>query len=308
MLLFLLAVACVHHVPAPGSAPTSAPDAGPASTSDVTVCWVEYATGSLPHGTAVAHGALRQDVESTQSGLLFKSSLGNWLIDGGQAADVKAELKDVKGLAGLIIHQAAAGWTVRATPAQALLAAGVGEGQLAGAIPTHAHFDHLGGLLDLGVPVLLPQAEIDLAKAVVAGEGFGVLPREAVALLPRAKPLAWTGGPVLYWDESFDLYGDGTVVLFPLPGHTPGSLGVRVRVPSRPGTELLLVGDTVWVREGYEQREPKGWLAAGFDDDADLNDQQIGKLWQLHQARPDLHILPAHDRRAWVEAFGVPGC
>ena len=308
MLLSLLVVACVHHIPDPGAAAAGAVDPEPSATSDVTVCWLEFATGSLPPGTAVAHGALHKNVDSTQSGLLFKSSLGNWLVDGGQAADVKAELKDVKGLAGLFIHQAAAGWTVEATPAQALLRAGVAAGQLTGVIPTHAHFDHLGGLLDLGVPVLLPQAEIDLAQAVVAGSGFGVLPREAAALLPRAKPLAWTGGPVLYWDRSYDLYGDGTVVLFPLPGHTPGSLGVRVRVPSRPGTELLLVGDTVWVREGYEQREPKGWLAAGFDADGDVNDSQIAKLWQLHQARPDLHILPAHDRRAWAEAFGVPGC
>ena len=89
MLLSLLVVACVHHIPDPGAAAAGAVDPEPSATSDVTVCWLEFATGSLPHGTAVAHGALHKNVDSTQSGLLFKSSLGNWLVHGGQAADVR---------------------------------------------------------------------------------------------------------------------------------------------------------------------------------------------------------------------------
>ena len=308
MLLLLLAVACVHHIPEPAPIAAAPIDPDPNPGSDVTVCWLEYATGTLPHGIAVAHGALKSNPQSTQSGILLKSARGNWLIDGGQAADVKEELKEVKGLPGLFIHQAAAGWTVISTPADALRAAGVDPATLAGVIPTHAHFDHLGGLLDLGVPVVLPQAEIELAKQVLAGSGFGVLPKEARALLPKARALPFTAAPLLYWDESLDLYGDGTVELFPLPVHTPCSLGVRVRLPNRPAGELLLVGDTVWVREGFEDREPKGWLAAAFDADPEMTDHQIAKLWALHKARPDLHILPAHDRRAWVEAFGKPGC
>lgn len=303
----LLTLACAHHIPEPSAPPAVVPDPEVAPTSDVTVCWLEFATGTLPHGMAVAHGALKADVPSTQSGLLFKSAAGNWLVDGGQALEVKDHLKDVHGIPGLLIHRAAAGWTVVSTPADALRGAGVDPSTLAGVIPTHGHFDHLGGLLDVpSVPVVLPQPEIDLANAVLAGSGFGVLPKEAAALVPRAQALTFSGGPLLYWDHSFDLYGDGSVVLFPLPGHTPGSLGVRVRLPSSP--ELLLVGDTVWVREGYEQREPRSWIAGSFDDDADANDREIGRLWQVHQALPDVKILPAHDRRAWVDAFGEPGC
>ncbi len=308
-LLALGATGCVHHIPEPVPAVTFGPETPPnfQPFPNLQVCWVEFATGSLPHGAAVAHGALKANVPSTQSGILLKSPSGNWLIDGGQSAQLKEEMKEVHGLGGFFLRQAAHGWTVTSTPADALRAAGVDPSTLAGVIPTHAHFDHLGGLLDLaGLPVLLPQAEIDLANSILAHGGFGVLPKEARILVARARPLTFDGGPFLAWASSHDLYGDGSVVLFPMEGHTPGSLGARIHLGD--GRELLLVGDTVWVREGYEDREPKGWLAQPFDADHAAVDHQIQRLWALHKARPDLHILPAHDRRAWVEMFGHPGC
>lgn len=300
---------CVRHIAEPVITPSAGPEApaGFQPFPDLEVCWVEFATGVLPHGASVAHHALKVDVPSTQSGLLLKSPLGNWLIDGGQSSVLELELQEVHGLRGFLLHQAARGWTLRSTPADAVRSNGADPSTLAGVIPTHGHFDHLGGLLDLrGVPVVLPQAEIDLANEVIAGGGFGILPAEARALVPRAQAVTFDGGPFLEWSQSHDLFGDGSVVLFPLEGHTPGSLGVRVRLPD--SRELLLVGDTVWVREGYEQREPKGWIAQPFDADHAALDAQIQKLWSLHKARPDLHILPAHDRRAWVEALGQPGC
>src|SRR5437588_1362240 len=44
-----------------------------------------------------------------------------------------------------------------------------------------------------------------------------------------------------------DLFGDGCIVLIPLPGHTPGTLGALVRL-DRSGT-FLLASDTVSLRE-----------------------------------------------------------
>lgn len=82
--------------------------------------------------------------------------------------------------------------------------------------------------------------------------------------------------------------------------------GCASHIPD-PGS-LLLAGDTVWVREGYEQRAPMSWLASSFDGDGAQNDRQIARLWALHQAMPALTILPAHDRRQWEAVFGSPGC
>jgi hypothetical protein len=64
----------------------------------------------------------------------------------------------------------------------------------------------------------------------------------------------------------------------------------------------------VWVREGYERREPKAWITTSFDSDRAGTDLQIQRLWALHEADPSLVILPSHDRRVWFEAFGQTGC
>ena len=125
-------------------------------------------------------------------------------------------------------------------------------------------------------------------------------------LLPRARAIPFNGPAVGPWPRSWDVYGDGSVLIVPMPGHTPGSVGTLVRLPD--GRRMFHVGDTVWVREGYETREPKSWIAGAFDSDADQNDVQIQRLWQLHQADPDLIIVPAHDCRQWDAVFGKETC
>ncbi len=305
LLLALLLSSCAARVREPGLLPS--PPLSGAPSEALRVCWVEFATGVLPHKLVVARGGLAEDVVSTQSGLLLVHPEGSWLIDGGMASDLEAQLDLVHGLPRVFLGQAAKDWARVASPADAVRAAGVDPSALAGGIPTHGHFDHLGGLLEIpGLPIVLPQGEIDLAQQTVDDGGASILPGEARALLTRAKALAWEDGPFLYWDRSLDLFGDGSVVLVPLPGHTPGSLGVHLRLPD--GRAAFLVGDTVWVREGYEQREPKSWLAGSFDADEELNGRQIGLLWALHRAQPELTILPAHDRRQWEALFGAPGC
>ncbi len=299
-LALLALAACVRHIPEPGPG-TVVPDT---TVGRVTrACWVEFARGTFKHGDAVAHGALAEDVPSTQSGLLVVHAAGAWLIDAGAARETDLHRQAVHGLDRVFIDQAASGWELAASIPDALASGGMQVSALTGIIPTHAHFDHLGGAVDApGVSVLLLPAEIEYARAA----GFGVLPAEAKDVLPRAKAIDVSAGPFLSWPEHADLTGDGAVVVVPLPGHTPGSVGVRVRLPD--GRSAFLVGDTVWVREGYEAREPKGLLATGFDAEPETNDVQIQRLWALHRSDPNLLILPAHDRRAWVSAFEQPGC
>ena len=298
-------VGCTHHiaeVPALAPAPPVAPVPG------LVVCWVETATGNLPKGLVVAHHALGDDVVSTQGGLLIVHPTGGaWLVDGGMSVDPLAHLDEVRGLTKVLMRSSVKDWARRTTLADAVRAFGVAPAALAGAVVTHGHYDHLGGLTDLPeLPIFAGAEEVALASKASIGDDFTLLPEEARSLLPRAREIAFDDGPAGPWTRSWDLFGDGAVRVVPMPGHTPGSVGVWVTLAD--GRQLFDVGDTVWVREGFEQREPKAWPATMFDSDGDATDVQIARLWALHQANPALTILPAHDRRQWEAAFSTGPC
>lgn len=299
-----LAGGCAHRVPEPAPQPLAPVEVSAAER----VCWIEFATTTLPRRIGVAHGAVAEDLTITASGLLVQSHGQTWLIDGGMAVDVPAQIDGVGGWTGWFLKKASKGWERSVTPEAGLDAVGVRADALTGALPTHGHWDHLGGLVDLsGPPIWVASEEQEDARRASAGDKSGVTPRDARGLLPRARILPWDGGPIWLWPASHDPTGHGDLAVVPMPGHSPGSVGVVVRLPDQ--RLVLLVGDTVWVRESFEQLEPKSWLASHLvDADRRATSDQVGRLWSLHEQAPEVRIVPAHDRRSWVDVFGRPGC
>ena len=73
----------------------------------------------------------------------------------------------------------------------------------------------------------------------------------AAARAPNAEPMGylaaeWDFGAFDLLNGQRDVFGDGRIVLLPLPGHTPGSTGALVQL-ERDGT-FLLAADTVSLR------------------------------------------------------------
>ncbi|MET7370820.1 MBL fold metallo-hydrolase [Streptomyces sp. NPDC005566] len=109
------------------------------------------------------------------------------------------------------------------------------------ALPRHTHWDHVCGLLDLpGLPVHLHRREHDwVVQGSIAPVG-GV--REAL----RGRGIVQyelDGPPILTFAAGHDLFGDGSVVLVDLAGHTPGSVGVLAHTAAG---WVLLAGDAAW--------------------------------------------------------------
>ncbi len=119
----------------------------------------------------------------------------------------------------------------------------------------------------------------------------------------RYEEYAFEGGPYLGFPRSHDVYGDGSIVVVPAPGHTPGSVIVFVTVPGP--RRYAFVGDLVWQREGITEREERPWLPRHFGetDEAAVR-ENILRMNAIVTRFPEITLVPAHDARGFA-AFPV---
>jgi glyoxylase-like metal-dependent hydrolase (beta-lactamase superfamily II) len=104
---------------------------------------------------------------------------------------------------------------------------------------SHLHTDHAGGLEPFrAAEVLVSAVEWERARGL-RGRLRGYLPQHWPAgLEPRL--LSFDGPVVGPFGASHDLAGDGTLLVVPTPGHTPGHCGLLVRDGDR---TTLCLGD-----------------------------------------------------------------
>jgi N-acyl homoserine lactone hydrolase len=107
---------------------------------------------------------------------------------------------------------------------------------------SHLHVDHVGNIgLFPAARVLMQRAEYDA--------GYGPDP-ERFTLLPDTYT-ALDRNRITIVDGDHDLFGDGAVVLTPLPGHTPGHQGLLVRL--RDTGPILLAADIAYTAQDYAE-------------------------------------------------------
>jgi len=174
-----------------------------------------------------------------------------------------------------------------------LAALGYRTGDVHTAAISHLHQDHIGGLPELGRSriVISRQEWETLHKPLPTTRGFMTSHIDLPGLrwdLIDWEPLGDAG--VAPFRTGHDLFGDGSLVLLPTPGHTDGSLSMLVRRPGQ--APLLMVGDLT-----YDHR----LLAAGHLPGVGNKGHMRGAAQlvnALHQRMPDLVVLPAHDPSA----------
>ena len=158
---------------------------------------------------------------------------------------------------------------------------------------SHLHQDHIGGLRELAHAELVVSGEEweDMLKPYAAGRGFLRKHIEIPGLKWNHISFQPNNDPALApFTESFDLMGDGSLVLLPTSGHTPGSLSMLVRGSNK--NPLLLAGDISYDAEVMEQG-----VISGTGNRRQLRDT-IAKILELKQNMPGLMILTTHDIRA----------
>ncbi|MDA0231509.1 MAG: N-acyl homoserine lactonase family protein [Proteobacteria bacterium] len=160
-------------------------------------------------------------------------------------------------------------------------------------VVSHLHFDHIGCIKEVFQAELLVSREEWKRLSRPHPERDWIL-REHVEL-PGAnwQPIDFVpteDALIAPFGACYDVMGDGSMVLLPTPGHTPGSLSMLVRSDGFP--PLLLVGDLT-----YEVDLLMRDQVPGVGDKTQLR-SSFAKVRALKKQLPDLVILASHDPAA----------
>lgn len=161
---------------------------------------------------------------------------------------------------------------------------------------THMHWDHIGGIEEF------PQAEIWCAETELA-DARRIASEEHAFFASHfdAPTLQWRThdfphGPYENFASSYDFYGDGSIVLVPLFGHSEGSTGIFLNQAD--GTRYLFTGDATWILDGFTDLAHKFWVARWLvNEDMEAAAFPIAQVAYLMRRYPDLIVVPAHDAR-----------
>ncbi|MGA9524890.1 MAG: MBL fold metallo-hydrolase [Myxococcaceae bacterium] len=266
---------------------TELPPAQPPAALRFSVLVTSHSAGA-PEPLVVAGGSWARYRRPVHAAVLVEHPRGTFLFDTGLGRDAEAQFAANAFLDALVFRFDPVDPVV-----EQLRRHGYPPQRVQWIVLSHLHWDHASGLPDFpGVPVWVPESE---RAAAASGEPPAFLSSQYRGVKDW-RTVRFEHGPILGFPRSQDVFGDGSVVLVPLAGHTPGHTGMLLTLAD--GSRYLFTGDVTWTAEGVRLPADRSWLLrrmVHLDGSTEENQAQILKLHRLHQAHPGLVIVPAHD-------------
>ena len=250
---------------------------------------------ALPTGTmhssamlAFRGGNPLESRDFSMTAVLVQHPRGDLLIDTGFGREVDDQVKLLP-----LLMQLTTDYDKTSPAAEQLITQGYDLKSLAGVVLTHAHWDHVSGLDSLRkTPIFVPTLE---QVFIEEGGDNSALAKQLAT--DQLKSYAFVNKPYLGFAQQFDVWGDGSVVLVPAPGHTPGSVLVFLTLPS--GLRLALLGDLVWQLDGINLPAEKPWIARQLiGEDTNAVRSAIAHVAAISKKYPQIKLVPAHDAKA----------
>ncbi|WP_238701260.1 MBL fold metallo-hydrolase [Mariprofundus erugo] len=161
------------------------------------------------------------------------------------------------------------------------------DGELSGIFLSHLHLDHIMGMTDIPAHIPLYAGS---AEPVQTGIKNFFTRNATDQLLEKMPPLQlwqFQPDPQHRFEGIMDVFGDGSLFVISVPGHTAGSTAFLIRTTHGP---VLLSGDTCITRWGWEHATEPG----DFTSDHAENLKNLQRLQALVARHPQIEVHLGH--------------
>ena len=286
-----------------GALPASARDQASKNAGDeelpaVEVSFLRCGVTTVPEFVAV-RGGLFAPVDIAHSTVLVRHPKATFLYDTGLCNDISLYLANQSWL----FRNTLGSFALEQSLSGHLRALGLERG-IDFALLSHLHWDHVSGIPDIpDVPLRVNRVEYEAARLGLLDASQALVRR-----LMCNNPLEFfdfTGPAYEGFSASQDLFGDGSIVLVPLPGHTAGNTGMFINRSN--GPRLLLLGDAAWVAANFQRpatMHPLIWNNVTSDDATAR--QTLIHLHHFALAHPEIALIAMHDAASQERFMRLP--
>ncbi len=268
------------------------------SLPDVEVTFLRCGSTAAPACFAVRGAFSLVPRLLAHSAVLIRHPKATLLYDTGLCADIHQFLKDQP----LWFRKVLGSYVMEMPIGMHLQQQGLEPQNLDFILLSHLHWDHVSGIPDLpGVPSRIHRVEYEAGQQKLLSQN-----RSLVKRLLGDNPIELydlSGPEYAGFQASYDLFGDGSIILVPLPGHTAGQVGMFIHRAN--GTHLFLIGDAAWIAENYQKPAPMHpilWSLVSSNQSTAL--QTLIKLHCFAHRHPEIPLVAMHDA-PMQEAFAL---
>ncbi len=184
--------------------------------------------------------------------------------------------------------------TPRQTICRQLQADGIRPESIKTILLSHAHPDHIGGLSQFpGYRLVAFKETLDRLENPKARMLMdkGLLPHKS-CIIRKSLPKNQLYRHFLcsYFEQVYDLLGDGSIIGVRLDGHVKGQLGLWI-----PDKNLFLAADACWGNDLISSTRHMRWLPRSLQEDFSQYQDTLRQICRLKQDYPQIHIWFSHE-------------